>query len=243
VLLDDAREVKKLATDYQVARDQAMQLNAYRTRAEQIGKVRRRVHEFRLAAELLAKSKLSIDEIQPGADGVLTTIRNIGKLAASPTGVGGPEAAQDFNNLRTRGENALNQTDAILRRIWSSYVDARVEQPDPGILAELERLAEFKRAASEVRVIQAKVRQCQEALPTEDSLARLSELARQLKGAWKTFDNVPPDVVEFLKSASRTGASLSTLTDTVLQWIRRNRLENSFLIRAAGSGAPNVYGR
>lgn len=233
MLANEAEELKTLVAKYRAASSEKSQLQVSRQRSEQLQILCERVGAIRQAAELLKSRRLHFDTVRPLAENTLHIVNKLKDMASTPGVLGGKESTPQFSALVKSGGPALQQMDATLLLCWQNHVDEKTGKHDISALADWEHVPDFRSAARSIRMTQTKLMELRGSLPSgENTFTRLQELGEQLKEAWKKLENVPANVMKFLRqSSSPDGAPLSLLEEKVLEWIREHNLEGSFKVR------------
>ncbi len=239
MLANEAEELKTFVARYRAASSEKSQLQVSRQRSEQLRGLCDRVGTVRRGAELLKSHRLHFETVRPLAENTLHIISKLKDMAATPGTLGGKESTPQFSALGKSGVLALQQIEGTLLVCWQDHVDERTGKHDIAVLADWEHVPDFRSVARSIRVTETKLLELRSSLPShEDTFSRLQQLGEELKEAWKKLENVPANIMKFLRQASGAeGAPLALLDDEVLEWIRERKLESSFKVRTTSRQA------
>jgi hypothetical protein len=203
MLVEDAEQLTRLVTQYRAASYAKAQMQVLSQRTQQVRAFYERVHSVSDICKLLQRHRVEFETIEPLANGVLPLVDMLVHEAQTPEALGGNSLKSHFNALSSRGCAALDQIEKRLLEAWQAHVDATVGKHDFGVLAEWEHVAEFRKAAREIRLIQTKLGELRNRLPDDErALVQLKKFAQELKDAWEQLDKTPTKVLKFLRQAS-----------------------------------------
>ncbi|MFZ1976296.1 MAG: hypothetical protein WAU89_25870 [Candidatus Acidiferrales bacterium] len=237
MLVEDAERLTQLVAQYRAASSAKAQMQVLSQRTGQVHAFCERVHAVTEICELLKDHRVEFDAIEPLADGILPSVETLVEAAETPEALGGNSLKTQFNTLSNRGSAALDQIEKRLLVAWQTHVDGAMGKHDFGVLAEWDHVAEFRKAAREIRLIQTKLSELRNRLPDDErAFSLLKKFAQDLKDAWEQLDKTPPKVLKFLRQASsQEGAPLSLIDDEVRKWICERKMEDSFRVRAVAT--------
>ena len=123
-----------------------------------------------------------------------------------------------------------------LESSWKQYVETKNPVINEELLNVLSRINAFKSTVEKVRKLNSKIEEMKSTLPENQSdIDNFLSIIHSLNETWQKLgsDNVPGEVLEFLKAAvSPRGADLNLLTDEVRVWLKMNDVIHSFRIGA-----------
>lgn len=235
MLVEDAEQLTQLVAQYRAASSAKAQMQILSQRTGQVRAFCERVHAVSEICELLKAHRVEFEAIEPLADGILPSVEALATAAETPEALGSNSLKTHFNMLSSRGSAALGQIEQRLLAAWQTHVDGAMGKHDFGVLAEWDHVAEFRKAAREIRLIQTKLTELRSRLPDgERVFILLKKSAQDLKDAWEQLDKTPPKILKFLRQASsQEGVPLSFVDDEVREWIRERKMEDSFKVRTA----------
>lgn len=237
MLVGDAEQLAQLVAQYRATSSAKAQMQVLSQRTELVRAFCERVHSVGDVCKLLQGHHVEFETIEPLADGILSSIETLVDAAETPETLGGNSLKSQFNAVSNRGSAALDQIEKRLLAAWQAHVDGAMGKHDFGVLAEWDHVAEFRKAAREIRQIQSKLSELRNRLPDDErAFTLLKKSAQDLKDAWEQLDKTPPKVLKFLRQASsQEGSPLSLVDDEVREWIREREMEDSFRVRAVPS--------
>lgn len=237
MLVEDAEQLTQLVAQYRATSSAKAQLQVLSQRTAQVRSFRDRVHAVSDICELLRGHRVEFETIEPLADGILPSVDPLVAATETPEVLGGNSLKSQFNTFNSRGNAALDQIEKRLLAAWQSHVDGAMGKHDFGVLAEWDHVAEFRKAAREIRLIQTKLSDLRNRLPDDErAFLLLKKSAQDLKDAWEQLDKTPPKVLKFLRQAStQEGAPLSLVDHEVREWICERKMEDSFRVRTAAT--------
>lgn len=136
--------------------------------------------------------------------------------------------AKDFKRNINSLMNKINQR---LQILWESYKINKLPSTNEEILRLLGGINAFKSTVERVNYLR---RQIPQELPTNEAeFQKIEETINNLKQTWESLssENVPENVIRFLRAAASQGASLKLLTPDVQSWLDEHQITNSLRIR------------
>jgi hypothetical protein len=146
----------------------------------------------------------------------------------------GTIAGNDLTPVFTKLMNskAVEAVSASLLQQWKAYVEKQVGTHDMAAMASWEHIKDFRDAARQIRNTAQKLDSIRATPPkSRATFDDLTKLVAELESAWKTIENTPKKVLDFLRAAASVGATFSALDDEVIAWLRKMQVEQSFIIR------------
>ena len=117
---------------------------------------------------------------------------------------------------------------------WNAYKARTLINLNPELLTVLEKIPDFRKKVQKVMENVKDIQKYHAAYPTnKQEVEKFHSRAAELIVDWNKLDssNIPPTVLNFLKSAVSGGAPVTTLTVDVLKWLQDHKVENSFRIK------------
>lgn len=134
-------------------------------------------------------------------------------------------------DLKRKLNSLINKINQILQILWENYKVNKLPSTNEEILRLLGGINAFKSTVERVNYLR---RQIPEKLPTNEAeFQQIEETINNLKQTWESLssENVPENVIYFLRAAGSQGASLQLLTPDVQNWLDKHQITNSLRIR------------
>lgn len=131
-------------------------------------------------------------------------------------------------------ERLAEEFDAHVRQCWTDFTNSRSRDVDRDVLTVLALVPSFQSAVSRIRKAQEKLLRAKSWVPTgESDIRKFEMLLSELNGAWAELgsDEVPSEVLEFLRTAGQDGAPIDLLTDVVRNWLGERGILRSLKVR------------
>jgi len=113
---------------------------------------------------------------------------------------------------------------------WARYTQKHIKYLNDDLLNVLAAVPQFKNAVDSIRVLQGQLRILSDKLPDTECFQDFQNMTLKLNQLWKSLkaDDLPTEVIGFLRSVGEDGAPLDSLTEEVRQWLRNRHIEESF---------------
>lgn len=124
---------------------------------------------------------------------------------------------------------------------WQDYAGALVPNVNVEVLNVLSRISALKAGVDALWAGLRDLNDRLQRLPRgAEDIDAFETRAAGVRRMWDAFDSshLSPEVLQFLKDAGGTGATLDALTDGVLGWLHENSLTNTFRIRSLSAVSP-----
>lgn len=134
-------------------------------------------------------------------------------------------------DLKRKLNSLINKINQILQILWENYKINKLPSTNEEILRLLGGINAFKSTVERVNYLR---RQIPQELPTNEAeFQKIEETINNLKQTWESLssENVPENVIYFLRAAASQGASLKLLTPDVQNWLDKHQITNSLRIR------------
>jgi len=121
-----------------------------------------------------------------------------------------------------------------VRQAWAVFTRSRSRDIDVEVLRVLALVPAFRPTVTRIQKAQERVSRLQATVPTgESDVGRFEDLMSEFDAAWAELgsDDVPREVLEFLRTAGRDGAPLDLLTDEVRDWLAERGILQSLRVR------------
>ena len=225
--------------------DQHASQTDFKFKAEALRSHREKFEEKLVGLETAMKPWLMLESFQiaglvrpvPGSNVSADLPEVFNRVSNTPEQV---NAGQQMRNCLTALGSLASDYDNKAKIAWETIKQSRFCIDVPAPLIEMFRqLPGLDRTASELEVGLRQLEEAVEYIPAskkdwmecQDAFRRCEQLLKKLP-----LDNIPPEIKEFLgKAVAADGAPLSSLTASVLKWIGKYELGESFVIRSAGS--------
>jgi len=137
--------------------------------------------------------------------------------------------------LQEKAKALKDSIEKQLRQQWIAYRKSRVPDVSKDFLSVLERLPKFSKTVATIQSLSSQIEIQILGYPQNQvQFEKVEAAITQLTDSWKNLNSneVPPDVLNFLKDAATiNGASMNLLTPTVQEWLDSQEIGSSFRIR------------
>jgi hypothetical protein len=141
-----------------------------------------------------------------------------------------------------RGVHPLaNALQMRLLRDWQEYAGALVPSVNDEVLNVLSRIPALRTSVDAVWAGLRDLNDRLQRLPATTADVDTFEMrAADVRRKWNAFDSthLSPEILQFLKDAGGTGATLNGLTESVRNWLRENNLTGAFRIHSIAAVVP-----
>jgi hypothetical protein len=227
------RQLPRLIETRTQLKQQSDQLGTFTSRRKQIEELHARLQRLTATAVLLHRE--GIGSSNPGmaeAIGRLVAEFQTAYAAAPDTALSKP-----FTQMQEKLLRLLEPLEKSQAEVWTSYATEKLRTLPEELLSILQKIPAFAPTVLEVRNRATALAQKSRTPPrSAEEFAAFQRALEEIDAAWRRLgsDNVPPEVVAFLREAvSQRGASLELLTDSVRAWLVSHKVNPSFRIRLA----------
>jgi len=165
-------------------------------------------------------------------DHILSLILSIEqKLTENHEWIFEPENTE-LNNLKSHVETLKTTLEQQLSKVWKSYRDQQMPSTNSEILNLLAKVEAFRPTVLQIQIIDREIKNV--TYPKNNAeFATYEHKIEQLKLHWNSLssDEVPADVLNFLRAAANQGAPLNLWTPEVKDWINQHSIADSLKIR------------
>lgn len=134
-------------------------------------------------------------------------------------------------DLKRKLNSLINKINQILQILWENYKTNKLPSTNEEILRLLGEINAFKSTVERVNYLRRRI---PKELPiNEAEFQQIEETINELKQTWESLssENVPENVIRFLRAAASQGASLKLLTPDVQNWLDKHQITNSLRVR------------
>jgi len=167
----------------------------------------------------------------------IEAIKNARSLFADPAT---PLQHPEIGELDSPIEDFVDQIKTQILQAWYEYqgqVRDRIKF-DPNALMAFNEIEKFQSSVSDIMGLVKTVNSLLENPPETET--KISELKTALDAlvvritSFFSSDQIPPEVVEFVRAAASDGAEIDKLSVEVQEWIKENGLGSNFSIKLTG---------
>lgn len=235
MLLERSAGLAEKINNYNRLLAAAKEARQYETRANQVQGAAQAVVDLHKKIAALREAGVSVAFVPVDGASLEERARIFREgLAKDPTIV--QEPPFDLKNQFIDRLNGLAQgADRAMLAAWQAFVDERVTPYSDDILNALYAVPQFRPSVERMRAIGAQLNAMRNVIPSDvvGANQRLTQLGGVLSAAWAeiTTDDIPQDVIRFLRACSGAGAPLSSLTESVHSWFKDKNLLGVFRVR------------
>lgn len=235
MLLDRAASLSARILDYEKLKGMADEGEKFETRAKQLGPICERVSGTRLALEKFAAAGVKVNFSPTNGAVYATRARALrAALQDNPAAISNPpfdlknEFIDRLAGIVTAAEKAMSEA-------WKVFVAERAAFGSSDVLNALAAVPQFGSSVTKIRRCRADIEELANRLPSnpQATVTRLSELVATHDAAWSQLsaDDIPANVITFIRAAANDGASLTAYSGEVQAWIEIKDLLGAFRIR------------
>lgn len=136
--------------------------------------------------------------------------------------------------LSSKVEAISTRIEVELKLEWREYVEQGLPSINQELLNILERIPSFKNKVRSIKNLSKEIMQYKEKMATDESeLLAVLKKKEQFLIEWNSLgaDDVPEDVLAFIRLSATQGADLNLLTPDILYWLQKNKIRSFFKIR------------
>jgi metal-dependent amidase/aminoacylase/carboxypeptidase family protein len=231
MLLDDCQQLSTLAKSVTDLRSNVDELNNFKTRQAEIEQI---VRELKPLAEALQAFK------EKGIYG-FTLLQEVENFLAQVIEVEKQFktehkwllGAKKIKPLEDKSKSLRETIEKQLRQQWITYRNSHVPAISNDFLSVLAKIPTFSQTVTAVRSLSSQI-QVIDYPKDRDQFDKVEKAISKLTTAWSSVnsDEVPPEVLKFLKEAATiNGAPMHLLNPTVQKWLDDKGIGSSFRIR------------
>lgn len=232
MLLEKSKQLIELSQKRIALKNYADHLQGFQGRQEQITQAVAGILPLVEALKEFRKRGIANFDLNQKADTILsfltTTEDNFWK---------NPEWILDNKNFK--GNIFISSVESLkstlkqhLCQAWRSYLTQHMPSTNNEMLDLLARVEAFKPTVQRIQSLDLKIQQVEFPSNSEE-FESADKLIDQLKQTWNSLSSneVPEDVLRFLRVAANQGAPIDLLTPEVKDWLTRHRIAGSLRIR------------
>lgn len=235
MLLERATGLAAKIDRYQKLKAAAHESEKFRTRAAQFGKAADKVRRTSAALRRYEEAGVDVPFLPKDAEGLAAKAQVLrDALSASPAALTDPPFDLKYEFV-DRLHGLADGADKSMAEAWRRYVGRHGALGQEDVLDTLSVLPQFRTGITRIRRCRAEVAALGNA-PLSDpkaAVARLVDLMAEHRTAWAelTADDIPREVLAFIRACAGDGAPVSALTDEVRSWLGSRNLIGAFRIK------------
>ena len=231
MLLEDCTKLTGLSKEVTTLRMYAKDLKDFRTRQEQIRQALNEIKPLVFALRAFRERGIVDIETDQKTSQLLT---EVAAIAAGFQADRGWLIGQQFNlrSFQAKVKSLKDDLNEQLKRAWTAYCAQHLRGTNEELLGILVKIDTFRDAVQRIQTLTKQLRGIE--FPRDNEhFSQIDVKIAQLSQAWNSLrsDEVPEDVVQFLKAAAIGGASIDRLTPEVMSWLVDREIVNSFCVR------------
>jgi hypothetical protein len=235
MLLDRAADLTAKITQYQKLKGTADESKQFQTRASQFASVADRIAGVRERLHKLAAAGVAITfEPSDGASYAAKAKALRVVLQANPAAINDPPFDLKHEFVDRLGGIAA-AADQAVKEAWGAYVAKHVAVGSDDVLSALAAVPQFRASVSRIRRCRADIAALGGSVPSDPNaaVARMDSLRKDHDAAWSELsaEDMPPNILHFIRAATGEGAPLKALTPEVQTWLAERNLLTAFRIR------------
>jgi len=235
MLLERATALAAKIAKYQELANAADQAEQFQTRANQFGGVAERVTRARQALGQLVEAGVPVDFVPTEGAGYAAKAKELrAAINNNPAAINDPpfDLKYDFVDRLNAIVAKANQ---VMIDAWKVYVVKRADFGSDDVLSALAAVPQFRKNVAKIREYRSDIATLGNSMPSDPqvAVARLDSLVAAHNAAWADLsaEDIPGNVISFIRAAANEGAQLTTYTDSVRTWFESRNLLSAFRIR------------
>jgi hypothetical protein len=238
MLLERAAALTADLKDHLALKAASQQSAVFRTRAQQLSPLASALSEARTDADALRKAGLSVAPADPKPGLCARANELLEQFRADRTSFDAADETFRFE-FRPAIENAIAELKDATATAWSEFMAARGGFPADNVLNALEAIPAYAPQVQRIRQAAEAHRRLGErpprAVDLAAAMAQVQAAARIKDDALSALksDDVPEEVLTFLRKTGQSGAALVDFTETVRTWLATRGLTGAFRIVSA----------
>jgi hypothetical protein len=235
MLLERARDLTAKIAQYQKLKGAADESEQFHTRADQFARAAERIARVRQGLEKLSTAGVDVSfEPSDGAAYAVKAKTLRAALQANPAAINDPpfDLKHEFVD---RLAGIATAADEAMREAWTAYVAKRAPFGSDDVLSALAVVPQFRASVAKIRRCRVDISALGNGLPADPgaAVARMDALLKEHDTAWAELsaDDIPANVVDFIRAAAGAGAPLKGFTADVQAWLAERDLLTAFRIR------------
>lgn len=136
--------------------------------------------------------------------------------------------------LSSKVEFITTRIEDELKIKWREYIEKGLPSINRELLNILEQIPSFRNKVLSIKKLNAEMIQYKEKLAANEmELLLVVKKKQQFLNEWNSLgaEDVPENVLAFLRVSATQGAALNLLTPDILTWLQRNKIQSFFKIR------------
>lgn len=231
MLIDDCQQLSKLAKNFTDHKSNVEELKNFKTRQIDIEQIEKDLNSLVESLQTFKDKGIYGFTLMQEVDDFLSQVIDIEKQFKTDH-----KSLLEPKRIKTLEVKSKTLRAAITRQLsqmWIAYRNSHVPTIDKKFLSALEMIPNFSKTVVQVEKLSSQI----EAIDypkNHDQFEKSEDIIAQLITAWSSLnsDEVPTEVLRFLKEATTTnGAPMNLLTPTVQQWLDAKGIGSSFRIR------------
>ena len=234
MLMEQALEIKSKIEAIVNLRIEREHTNTFKTRAAQLGIPREKLTLLIQALRALRTQNISPDFPIDKLQAIKSQLEELAsQYRENPHSIIEPSGDRRFS-LWDQLRELPEEIRICVGTAWEDYVDNRLPPKREELMRVLDQVPGFTQQIVAINDLYAQAQPLKPLTRDLDvSIGRLEDIRSSLLTACSSLesDQIPDEVLEFLRAASSDGASLHHLTEDVVGWLRKNELGDAVRIR------------
>jgi hypothetical protein len=235
MLLDRAQALRAELTIFRQAKAAGDQAKVYRTRARQFGELSSRLKTALACWTALKQARVPIETPSPVPAARIQAEQLRQVVGEDPASLATADSTIRFEFTKAI-EAAAGQIETLNLGSWRAFVDQQGDMPRDEVLSALAGIASYRPLVDRIRRAAQVIANLRQAAPEPAAVGaaiaqlRAAGVDKDQAFAAMSADDLPPEVLGFLRAASQQTATLADYTDNVRRWLRERDLETAFRI-------------
>ncbi len=231
---EDCAEIISIAGKLNDARQLRNQAKGIKNRWQQITDLQRSLSDLVVVSSTLRKHRVPIAEKEGASAALRTNVAEVRDLAkTAPLEFVDSQRVTDL--VSDRLPDYLQRLERSLRKAWTQFINSRAPAANQEFLSVLNKINAFSATVKTINGLNDRLARRRDTLPKAiDEFTDVDTIVQALQIAWQKIggDKVPSAVRDFLSEAvSARGASLSSLSPEVSDWLTDHNIDDQFVVR------------
>jgi hypothetical protein len=236
MLLDRAANLATRISEYQKLKGLADEGESFQTRADQFGGVSQKISLARQALAKLSAVGVAVHFVPNDGMNYAAKARELRTaIQADPAALNNSPPFDLKNAFTDRLAGIVAAADKAMAEAWKSYVARCSDFGSSDVLSALAVFPEFRVTIATIRKCRADIEALADLLPKDPqaTVTRLNALVATRDAAWAELsaEEIPQEVITFIRAAASEGAALTAYSEEVRGWLESRKLLNVFRIK------------
>lgn len=235
MIVDRAIGLAALIIQYKQLQANAYEAEQFQSRANQFGALAGNIARSRAGLKRLSDAGIPVSFTPADGQGYAAKAKSLRvAIQADPATINDPpfdikyEFVDRVNAIATSADKAAMEG-------WKNYVAQCANFGSNDVLSALAEVPQFRSSVAKIRQFRADIATLGNSLPDDpmSALTQLNNLVASHDLVWSELaaDDIPKNVVAFIRSAANEGALLSAYSEEVRDWLRSRNLLAAFRVR------------